>query len=159
MTGSLLLHYLSLPIDKTHSPAVVPYWHQSPSNKAHATSTNLTGRTAETVQFLEVKATHRHRRLGFRLLMSPTRLTHANLRPSPPHVRKVTAKAPRSALVTRTTSSSKLTLRGATTSKSKVEKERTKPHDGDEEEVISADEDEMGTSFLQFWFVIHRPMR
>ena len=74
--------------------------------------------------------------------MSSIHNAHLHTRHSPPHVKKAAAKASRSALSSKPALAPKITVKGAKTScKAK----------GEEEEVFDQDDDDMGSSFLQFW--------
>ena len=85
--------------------------------------------------------------------MSSTHHAHAYLRTSPPTVKKPAVKGVRSALSSRTTASHKLASR-VSKSKNKVEqgKERGKLNKEVEEEIEGRED--MGTSFLQYWYLI-----
>ena len=72
--------------------------------------------------------------------MSSSHHAHVATRHSPPHVRKTARSAPSS----KSAGTSKITIKGAKASK------RAKEED---EEIFEDDNDEMGSSFLQFWFV------
>lgn len=64
-------------------------------------------------------------------------------RPSPPHVRKPATKAARAAPPSKSTSAPRITIKG--TKSAKKAKDLT-------EDVVDEDDDDMGTSFLQFWY-------
>lgn len=74
--------------------------------------------------------------------MSATHHPHAYLRTSPPHVRKAAARASRPAPLSRSQGFSKASLKG---NKAKSL--------GQEEETIVEEEEDMGSSFLQYWCV------
>lgn len=67
---------------------------------------------------------------------------HHYTRSSPPHVRKTAAKAARSAPASKAVVTPKVTVRAA---------KAVKKANEEEEEAFDTDEDDMGSSFLQFW--------
>lgn len=75
--------------------------------------------------------------------MSSIHNAHLHTHHSPPHVKKTAAKAARAAPSSKPAPTPKITIKGAKTSrKAKAE----------EEEVLDRDDDDdMGSSFLQFW--------
>lgn len=90
--------------------------------------------------------------------MSSTHHVHAYLRTSPPTAKKHAVRAVRPTLSSRTTTSHKLALRG-NKSKTKLEQEkpRGKPAKETGEEVDGLGQEgreDMGTSFLQFWYLV-----
>lgn len=76
--------------------------------------------------------------------MSATHHAHAYLRTSSSHVRKPTTRASRPAPSSKSAGLSKATLKGT----------KGKPREEQEEIVSAEDDDDMGSSFLQFWSVI-----
>ena len=99
-----------------------------------------------------------HRCLCFFPPMSSTHHVHAYLRTSPPIAKKPAVRAVRPTLSSRTTTSHKLALRG-NKSKAKLEheKERGKHTKEIGEEVDGLGQEgreDMGTSFLQYWYLV-----
>lgn len=72
--------------------------------------------------------------------MSSSQHVHVTTRHSPPHVRKTARSAPSS----KSAGTSKATIKGA---------KATKRDKGEDEEIFEDDNEDMGSSFLQFWFV------
>ena len=72
--------------------------------------------------------------------MSSSQHVHVTTRRSPPHVRKTARSAPSS----KSAGTPKITIKGA---------EATKRAKEEDEEIFEDDNDDMGSSFLQFWFV------
>ena len=72
---------------------------------------------------------------------------HAYLRTSPPHVRKIATKPARSAALSKATVSTKAVVKASKSAKGKSEKPKQK----EEADVPVDEDDDMGSSFLQFW--------
>lgn len=90
--------------------------------------------------------------------MSSTHHAHAYLRTILPTVKKPAVKGVRSTLSSRTTASHKLASRGnKSKNKPEQDKERGKQNKEVEEEdegLGEGDQEEMGTSFLQYWYLV-----
>lgn len=82
---------------------------------------------------------------SFFLPMSATHHSHAYLRTTLPHVRKTAARAYRPAPLSKSQGLPKASLKG--------NKAKSLRH---EEEIVLDEEDNMGSSFLQYWCVIAR---
>lgn len=74
--------------------------------------------------------------------MSSLHNAHSRTPHSPPHVRKSATKAARATPHSRSVSTPKIIIKGAKTSKHAKE---------EEEEVFDFDDDDMGSTFLQYW--------
>ena len=85
-----------------------------------------------------------HKRYFFLHSMSTTR--RVATRHSPPHVKKTALKTARSVPSAKNAIAPRITVRGAST-KTKRSKEEER-----EDEVFEFEEDEMTTSFLQYWY-------
>ncbi len=90
--------------------------------------------------------------------MSSTHCAHAYLDTSLPAVDKNAVKGPRSALSSRNTGSNKIASKGNRATKNKLEKDRAggkqyKEAEQKDQDLGEEEKDEMGTSFLQYWYV------
>lgn len=88
--------------------------------------------------------------------MSSTHHAHAYLRTSPPAVKKITAKGTRLAFSSKNPGPNKSTLKGSKSKKNKPEKAegRQNKEAEEEDEGFGAEKDDMGTSFLQYWYYV-----